>query len=316
MPLLNRSRAFVLADGDDQAGMGLDSKTKAAPGWTGRALNGLQSEIFSRCANPDCRTGWLQLLRSRNTPVFEAGWCCSAACTTARVEGALSRALDARGAACEVHRHRIPLGLAMLEQGWITQAQLRSALAAQKAAGAGKLGHWLVRQRSASEEQVTRALGLQWSCPVLGMEFANPEGLTALLPRLFVDAFGAVPLRVAAGKLLYLGFEGRPDASLALAVGHITGLRVESGVVAESQFHPAHERMLNARFPSVELIEAATGAALTAALARAIEKAQPIEARLARVHDCIWLRLWLRKQRGPVPELGSIRDVIASASIH
>ncbi len=73
-------------------------------------------------------------------------------------------------------------------------------LAAQRAAGAeGWANGWCGRGAS-SEELVTRALGLQWGCPVLGMEFHNPEGLTALVPRLFVDAFGALPLRVAAGK--------------------------------------------------------------------------------------------------------------------
>jgi len=57
-----------------------------------------------------------------------------------------------------------------------------------------------------SEQLVTRALGLQWSCPVLPLEYHDAQALTALMPRLFVEAFGALPLRVAAGKLLYLGF--------------------------------------------------------------------------------------------------------------
>jgi hypothetical protein len=48
----------------------------------------------------------------------------------------------------------------MLEQGWIIQRDLRAALAAQRAAGSGKLGQWLVRHESVSEELVTRALGL------------------------------------------------------------------------------------------------------------------------------------------------------------
>ena len=180
-------------------------------------------------------------------PVFEGGWSCSAACT-ARVEAA--RAAGDRGAGTgeETHHHRIPLGLAMLEQGWITEPQLRLALDAQKTAGGGRLGHWLVRQQGVSEQLVTRALGLQWSCPVLGMELHDAEGLTALLPRLFVDAFGALPLRVAAGRILYLGFEARLDPVLALAVERMTGLRVESGLVQESLFRPAHARMLDAGF--------------------------------------------------------------------
>ncbi len=88
----------------------------------------------------------------------------------------MRREMEARGNAEESHRHRIPLGLAMLEQGWITRAQLRGALEAQKAAGGGRLGQWLVRQQGVSEQLVTRALGLQWSCPVLGMETARRRG--------------------------------------------------------------------------------------------------------------------------------------------
>jgi hypothetical protein len=91
-----------------------------------------------------------------------------------------------------------------------------------------------------SEDLVTRAMGLQWGCPVLGMEFHNPEGLTALVPRLFVDAFRALPLRVAAGKILYLGFENHLDPALALAVERMNGFAVESGPVSESAFRPAH----------------------------------------------------------------------------
>ena len=40
---------------------------------------------------------------------------------------------------------------------------------------------------------MTRALGLQWSCPVLPLEFHDPESLSPVMPRLFVDAFGAFP---------------------------------------------------------------------------------------------------------------------------
>jgi hypothetical protein len=268
--------------------------------------------IFETCANPACGSGWLHLWRSRTVPVFEGGWNCSSACTSARVEAAVQRELDARGSAQESHRHRIPLGLVMLEQGWITSGQLRQALEAQKVAGAGRLGHWLVCRQGVSEQLVTRALGLQWTCPVLPMEFHDAEALTVLLPRLFVDAFGALPLRVAAGKLLYLGFEDRLDPVMALAIQRMTGLRVESGLVQGSLFRTAHARMLSAKFPPVELIEAGSEQVLVHVLAKAIEKARPVESRLVRVHDCLWLRLWLRPQCGPLPEAASIHDLICS----
>jgi hypothetical protein len=260
------------------------------------------------------------LLRSRSVPVFEDGWTCSAECTKARVEAAVRREMNGRAATQESHRHRIPLGLVMLEQGWITSTQLRQALEAQKQAGAGRLGHWLVRQQGVPEQLVTRALGLQWSCPVLPLEFHDGDGLTSLVPRLFVDAFGALPLRVAAGKLLYLGFEDRLDPVLALAVERITGLRVESGLVQGSLFRQAHTRMLNAKFPHVELIEAAGEPALVHVLSKAIEKVRPVASRLVRVHDCLWLRMWLGTGsgtiKGAVQRTSEVQDLIVSIAAH
>jgi Type II secretion system (T2SS), protein E, N-terminal domain len=319
MSLLKRLGARADRDAErDRQLMSERDSARSSAGQTrpGQSRAGKKMGILRTCANPQCGSGWLRLWRSRETPIFEGGWCCSAACTQARVEAALRREMDGRGAAREPHRHRIPLGLAMLEQGWITPVELRTALAAQRTEGSGRLGEWLVLQRSSSEELVTRALGLQWSCPVLSMEFHNPEDLTALLPRLFIDAFGALPLRVAAGKILYLGFEDRVDQGLALATERMTGLHSEAGLVQGSLFRPAHARALESHFPSVELIEAATEQALAAAFGKALEESRPVEARLVRIHDCIWLRIWLERQAGPVPESDSIRDLIASTAAH
>ncbi|MGA3032507.1 MAG: hypothetical protein ABSD70_04460 [Terracidiphilus sp.] len=315
MPLLSRHAAPMALAVDREAESGPLPGLVPGARWPGGKSSRSRTEILRVCANPQCGTGWFRLWRPRETPVIEGGWCCSEACTEAQMRAAVSRELQGKGAAAESHRHRVPLGLTMLEAGWITQADLRAALAAQRTAGTGRLGYWLVRQRSASEEQVTRALGLQWNCPVLAAEFPRPEDLAALVPRLFVDSFGALPLRVAADKILYLGFEERPDPSLALAVERITGLRVESGLVEESCFRPAHERMLAGRFPQADLVEAERESNLTATLAQAVERVRPQETRMARVHDCLWVRMWLRLQRGPVPEPGTVLDLIASLSI-
>ena len=268
--------------------------------------------LFETCSNAGCGTGWLHLWRSRTAPLIEGGWTCSAACTAERLKAVVARELDGRGSTVEKHRHRVPLGLLMLEQGWITAPQLRGALQAQRENGAGRLGHWLVAREGISEHLVTRALGLQWSCPVLPLEAHDPEALAPLLPRLFVDAFGALPLRIAAGKLIYLGFEDRLDPVLALALERISGLRVECGLVQGSLFQPAHTRMLQTVFPRVELLEAASEPALVRALTRRVEHVRPIESRLVRVHDCLWLRMWSRPQTGPLPEPSSIQDVICT----
>jgi hypothetical protein len=315
MPLLKRHAAPGRRSAGEEsllAGLhGAPAGSGAGP-WSGGPPAGNRAGILRTCANPQCASGWLRLWRSREAPVFEGGWCCSPECTRAQVGAALGREMDGRGPIQGTHRHRLPLGLTMLEQGWITQKDLRTALTAQRGAGSGRLGEWLVRQRSASEEMVTRALGLQWGCPVLSMEFHNPEDLTAVMPRLFMDAFGAMPLRMAAGRILYLGCEDRVDAALALAVERMTGLRVEVGLVQSSLFGPAQRRALQSKFPPVELFEAATEQAMTAALAGALEESRPVESRLVRLHDCLWLRMWHRRQNGPLPELHTVRDLIAS----
>ena len=137
--------------------------------------------------------------------------------------------------------------------------------------------------------------------------------MTSLVPRFFAYAFGALPLRVAAGKILYLGYEGRPDPVLALAVERMTGLRVESGLVPASLFRPAHARLLDAVYPRVELVEAVSESALAHSIVRTIERTQPVESRLVRVHRCLWLRVWLLGQRSPLPEPDLVEDLVGTS---
>jgi hypothetical protein len=62
----------------------------------------------------------------------------------------------------------------------------------------------------------------------------------------------------------------------------------------------------------VELIEASTEQAVAQVFSKSIERARPVESRLVRVHDCLWLRMWLRAQSGPLPETASVQDLICS----
>ncbi len=266
------------------------------------------------CAYANCESGWLHPWRSRTLPVFEGGWTCSAECTQGQMQAAVRREMEGRDRLREEYRHRIPVGLLMLDKGWISQAQLKQALEAQKQAGRGRLGHWLVAQGATNEERVARALGMQWSCPVMEPEGRGTERLAIAMPRLFVEAFGALPLRLAGGRVLYLGFEERLDPILALGVERMNGIRVESGVVPWSDFRPAHARMLKAEFAPVELVEAASERAAVMALAKAVETTRPVESKLIRVHDCLWLRMWTRLPE-TVVETDDTRDLSSSASL-
>jgi hypothetical protein len=195
------------------------------------------------------------------------------------------------------HRHRVPIGLVLLKQGWITHDELRDALAAQRAGAGLRLGEWLTAHRGLDPARLTQALGLQWSCPVFSLA-KSPGGLPlTLVPRLLSETFGFVPLRLTSSGTLYLAFEDRIDHSLTLAVERMTGLPVESGLLCASEFRQAHQQMQRGRFARARLIEAASLDLLADAFTRHLEKLRPADARLVRLHDLFWLRLW----RDPSP---------------
>lgn len=264
------------------------------------------TRTFPECANPRCASGWLHLWRKRGVPVIEGGWLCSPACTQARVEDLLRRE-RAEDNPATLHRHRIPIGLVLLEQGWITHEQLKSALEAQRAGAGVRLGEWLVANRGLDEARLTQALGLQWSCPVFSLDKHAAGFPVTAVPRILAESFGFVPLRLTASGILYLAFEDRIDHSLTLAIERVTRLRVESGLLSGSEFRVAEERLRQGRFARARMIEAGSPGLLAEAFARHIEKAKPFEGRLVRLHDLFWLRLWTQPGGG-----GEAEDVIGS----
>ena len=62
--------------------------------------------------------------------------------------------------------------------------------------------------------------------------------------------------------------------------------------------------LLKAQEPAIQ--------ARVGALAKRIERFHPVESRLVRVHNCLWLRMWTRPQTGPIPEPSSIQDVVCN----
>jgi hypothetical protein len=74
--------------------------------------------------------------------------------------------------------------------------------------------------------------------------------------------------------------------------------------------------MLDAQFPHVTLIEASSEQSAVLALSKAIERARPVEARLVRVHDCLWLRMVRTPRTGPVADAASVEDLICSIGSH
>lgn len=181
----------------------------------------------------------------------------------------------------------------MLAQGWITHSQLRQALEAQRQKGRGRIGEWLVSECGLAPEQISRGLGMQWSCPVLGMEGFSPEAMALVMPGIFVEQFGLLPLRAAAGRILYLAFEDCLDASVSLAVEQMTGIKVECGILNEVQLRAARTRLLECDAVETKIEAALDADTLAGRITAILEQKQPVASRLVRLHQYYWLRLWL-----------------------
>jgi hypothetical protein len=311
MPFLMRNSEALEADALTKAatppvnvrswnvrGLGLNDSESATP------MGRLQQRRL--CDNAECATVWTLPWRNRRRPVFEGQWGCSGRCVLAMVQASVRRETgDSSFSSLETpHRHRVPLGLLMLAQGWITQSQLQGALAAQREAGEGLIGEWLIRECGLSAEQITRGLSMQWGCPMLTTDGFSPERMALLMPKVFVERFGSLPLRVAGSQIVYLGFADRLNASVALALEQMTKLKVESGVVDGAKFEAAKSRLLacdgiDAKVESVEDKDA-----MAARITAVLEQNRPIASRLVRLHQYYWLRLWL--ENGAVGAAGGL----------
>lgn len=270
------------------------------------ALSGwmLPEEERGRCAAAGCNAQssfWKRAVR----PVFEGQWACSKECTRALVAAEIQRQMRLlAGATATEHRHRIPLGLVLLNRGLITQTQLRMALEAQRAAGCERIGYWLEQVCGISEERITMALASQWNRPVLSAEGFAAQRMALVMPEPLRKQLRALPLRVAAGRMLYLGFEQEIHAAGVRAVERMCGLRVESGVVAGEAAKQVDAALSAAGSVACEEERCADAGELCQQIVGLLRKMQPVASRLVAIDGAWWLRMWL--ERGAVGPYGTL----------
>jgi hypothetical protein len=256
-----------------------------------------QSDSLRVCGAAGCTSGWTKPWKSYRRPVFEDSWGCSNHCLQTIVLGSVRRELGGSEYNNETpHQHRIPLGLVLLAQGWITHPQLQHALTAQRAAGQGRIGEFLVDHCGLSEERIARGLGVQWNCPVLSLECFTPRTMALMMPKRFLSEFGMVPVRMAGSSILYVAFQQKMDASAALALEQMTGLKVECGLLPSTQFELAQNAIMAAQSVPVQLRPFEDADSLTLSIVKLLERVQPVASRLVRIHQYVWLRVWKEKE--------------------
>jgi hypothetical protein len=253
------------------------------------------------CANPECRTGWLRLFRSRAFPRFEEKWVCSATCMERVIAVAVRGQIESWQPAPAERALRMPLGLILLSRGWISHRELQEALAAQRRAQEGRIGEWLHHLHGISEETIAKGLAIQWNCAVLPSGMPGLEPAPALLPAVLRRRYDLALLRQGPDAALYLAGKYRPEHAAARAVEHMLHEPVHAAFIEDGMWQLAE---MDAADVELE-IPGRDGVA--AYISELVERARPSDARLVRVHDHLWLRLWIgRRGRRPM----QVRDVV------
>lgn len=247
------------------------------------------------CGNLSCPGGWMQRWKNRRRPFFEGKWACSRTCLSILITESVQREMGSSLAAVEAapHRHRVPLGLVLMSQGAITHAQLQQALDHQRSTGGGRIGEILMQTAGLNECSITRALGVQWNSPMLTLEGFSPEKMARIAPAAVLDQTGMLPVRLAGGRVLYIGFETELNPAAALALEQMTGLQVHSGLLPSSKFRAARQSLNEVLPASSTEKQVQDQDALVKAMCNVVEKQQPVATRLTRVNNLYWMRLWL-----------------------
>lgn len=295
---LRESGSFATPKRDDEA---------AREGWW------LPEGERAHCAVAGC-TAQMKFWKRSGRPVFEGMWACERGCAkkivAASIRRQMANAIDAPVA--PVHRHRIPLGLVLLDRGVITHLQLRQALEAQRAAGYGRIGDWIITLFGVSEEEIMRAVGIQWNRPVLSLGDFAAEAMALVMPEDLRAQLRVLPLRVAARKILYVAFENEMNAAAVAAIERMSGLRVEGGLLAKEEFNRAAEQIAAARSVRVSEDRVRDTNQLAELVVEELWREQPMASRLVAVQGTWWLRMWLERgaaaAQGMLPATGE--DVV------
>ena len=206
---------------------------------------------FAACSHR--RRLWKNWLDTVHGYWFESRWYCSPDCFRQALTSAIGQLLSARPQPLAT-THRAPLGLLMLSRGFVDQEQLKEALKAQKESGTGRVGEWLRHLGAATEEQVTQALGLQWSIPVfpLGQSRRFLE-CAHLVPFPLLQVAEMLPVHhLPTSQHLYVAFVDRINHSALYAVERVLDCHTEPCFAVQSHIVSALQE-LKVRCNNLEL---------------------------------------------------------------
>jgi hypothetical protein len=149
----------------------------------------------------------------------------------------------------------------MLSRGYVDNEQLKKALKAQKDSGTGRLGEWLRHIGAATEEQVTRVLGVQWSIPVFPLNQTRRYLECAdLVPLPLLEIAEMVPVHyIPSTQLLYLAFIDRVNYTALYSVEKMLECHTEPCLALQSHVQQVLEELQSRPHPAEAVIDNLSG---------------------------------------------------------
>jgi hypothetical protein len=201
-------------------------------------------ERIFHCSNPQCvnthRT-WRRLANGARSLHFDGLRYCFPECFELRLR---KRFIEMQAPTVGNTRppRRVPLGLLMLSRGHLDNTQLRRALEAQQQNGNGKIGEWIQKFGFAQELQVTAALAVQWSCPVLKR---LPQRISQhSIPLALLRHFRMAPVQfVGTSRVFHLAFAGNIEYPVLVAIEQMLQCKTEACLTTQGEVDSALERI-------------------------------------------------------------------------
>lgn len=260
------------------------------------AWHSLRTKLAPPCASRHCQRSsyFFRRLRHPSQGVWLQGsWYCHPKCLERALSEALPWARIVRTRTVPV-AHRMPLGLMLLSCEQLTGEQLRAALHAQRSAGQGRIGEWLLALGYATEQQITTALARQWSCPVLRSD-SIPWRTDHLpeIPRFLLETFHMVPVDfIPATSTLHVAFGDNIDYRVLYALEQMLECRTVPCLVRPTVLRRSL-LALTERRPEKEIVfdRVADAAELARIVGSYAATTTASEVRMAPCAHYIWVRL-------------------------
>ena len=243
------------------------------------------------CGSRECETGWLQLFRSRSLPRFEGKWACSTGC----MERIVADAVRSQMESWEPDAGGTPTAYAIgpdPPQPWMDY----TSGAPGSARGTAPCRRWPHRRvartpawhfgsNNCKGARVSSGTAQYLRSVMPGTVFAP-----SLIPAFVCWRYGLALLRQRQDEVFYLAGKYCADhAALARRRAH-AGRPVQAVFLEDS----AWSSVASDAADSVETDSGRDG--IVTCIAELVERSRPANARLVRIHDHLWLRMWLRRR--------------------